>query len=339
GQAVRQGRALISFCDNDYLGLAHDPRMIAAAQAAATEGAGAGASRLVTGDHPLNHAIETKLAAMKGLPAARLFGSGYLANIGVIPCLVGPGDRILLDELAHACMHSGAKLSGAAIETFGHNDLVDLDEKLAATTSGQCLVLTETVFSMDGDLAPLDAMQALCERRGAWLMTDDAHGFGVVQQSNPAPVQMGTLSKAVGAYGGYVCGPQSFIDLLVSRARSFVYTTGLPPAVLGAIDQALEIIAAEPDRGGRAIAHAARFCQALGLPAPQSPIVPIIVGAETRALEWSAELEARGLLVTAIRPPTVPDGTARLRITFSAAHKDSDVDTLIAALKTCMAPA
>ncbi|MEM9225962.1 MAG: aminotransferase class I/II-fold pyridoxal phosphate-dependent enzyme, partial [Pseudomonadota bacterium] len=140
GQAVRQGRALISFCDNDYLGLAHDPRMIAAAQAAATDGAGAGASRLVTGDHPLNHAIETKLAAMKGLPAARLFGSGYLANIGVIPCLVGPGDRVLLDELAHACMHSGAKLSGAAIETFGHNDLVDLDEKLAATTSGQCLV-------------------------------------------------------------------------------------------------------------------------------------------------------------------------------------------------------
>ena len=330
--AEREGRALVSFSDNDYLGLSADPRVKqAAAQAALDHGAGAGASRLVTGDCPLYADLEARLAAMKGTEAALVFGSGYLANVSAIPVLARPGDHILLDALSHACMHAGARLSGAFVETFRHNDVEDLRARLAASAAPRKLVLTETVFSMDGDLAPLDLIAGACADHDAWLMTDDAHGFGVVTADNPAPVQMGTLSKAVGSYGGYVCGPRALIELLVNRARGLIFTTGLPPAALGASIEALRIIEAEPERRERVLAYATRFSRALDAPPAESAIVPVILGSEESALSASTRLADKGLLVAAIRPPTVSPGTARLRVSFSSEHRLEDVEALGAA--------
>ena len=338
GRAEREGRRLVSFSDNDYLGLSAEPRVTqAAARAALDHGAGAGASRLVTGNCPLYAELETALAAMKGTEAALVFGSGYLANISAIPVLAGPGDHILLDERAHACMHAGARLSGARADLFRHNDADELRARLAASAAPRKLVLTETVFSMDGDLAPLEAIAGACADHGAWLMTDDAHGFGVVEGDNPAPVQMGTLSKAAGGYGGYVCGPRALIDLLVNRARGLVFTTGLPPAALGASIEALRIMADEPARRERALGHARRFARALGLPRAQSAIVPVILGSEEKALAMSGRLADKGFLVMAIRPPTVPQGTARLRVSFSSEHRQEDVEGLCAAMTDLLA--
>lgn len=332
-RALRSGRPVISFCDNDYLSLSRDLRLVeAAADAARRYGVGAGGSRLITGNHPLNEALESRLAGLKGTEGARIFGSGYLANIGAIPALVGPGDTIVMDALSHACMHAGARLSGAAIRLFQHND-VAAATRLVSEAQGQVLILTETVFSMDGDVAPLEALGALAEEAGAWLMTDDAHGFGILELNNPAQVQMGTLSKSAGGYGGYVCGPAALMDLLVNRARSFVYTTGLPPPVLAAAIAAVDIIASEPERGAKARSMAQLFCRLMDLPAPESVIVPVILGAEEAAMTVSAGLLERGFLVTAIRPPTVPAGTARLRITFSSDHSKEDVRTLAAAVQ------
>lgn len=330
GMAVRGGRALISFCDNDYLGLSTRPELAAAAAAAArAHGVGAGASRLVTGDNSLNRLLEARIAEVKGLPAARVFGSGYLANIGAIPVLVGPGDLIVMDELAHSCLHAGAKLSGAEIRLFAHNDAEEAARRLQ-DRQGRALVVTETVFSMDGDLAPLDALAAVCREHGAWLMTDDAHGFGIVDDPNPAQIQMGTLSKAVGGYGGYVAGPAAFADLLTSRARSFVYTTGLPPPVLAAALAALDIMKAEPALRTACIDNARLFGSLLGRNDVNSAIVPVIFGDADRAMQASCRLAAEGFLVSAIRPPTVPAGTARLRFTFSATHKPDDIRRLAA---------
>lgn len=336
GRAARAGRHVISFCDNDYLSLSHDPRVMqAAADAALRHGAGSGGSRLITGNHPLNSALEARLAALKGTEGARVFGSGFLANLGTIPALVGKGDTIVMDELAHACMHGGARLSGAEICLFRHNDVADAARQMRGA-GGQVLLLTETVFSMDGDAAPLAELGALAEAAGAWLMTDDAHGLGITEQDNPAQIQMGTLSKAVGGYGGYVCGPAALMDLLTSRARSFVYTTGLPPSVLAAAIMALDIIRAEPERAEKARRHAALFCARMGLPAPESVIVPIIIGPEAEAMRVSAALLERGYLVTAIRPPTVPAGTARLRVTFATGHEEADVRAFAGALRDIM---
>lgn len=336
GRAARAGRHVISFCDNDYLSLSHDPRVMqAAADAALRHGAGSGGSRLITGNHPFNSALEARLAALKGTEGARVFGSGFLANLGTIPALVGKGDTIVMDELAHACMHGGARLSGAEIRLFRHNDVADAARQMRGA-GGQVLLLTETVFSMDGDAAPLAELGALAEAAGAWLMTDDAHGLGITEQDNPAQIQMGTLSKAVGGYGGYVCGPAALMDLLTSRARSFVYTTGLPPSVLAAAITALDIIRAEPERAEKARRHAALFCARMGLPAPESVIVPIIIGPEAEAMRVSAALLERGYLVTAIRPPTVPAGTARLRVTFATGHEEADVRAFAGALRDIM---
>lgn len=336
GRAARNGQPVISFCDNDYLSLSQDERVKqASADAALRYGAGSGGSRLITGNHPLNSALEARLARVKQTEAALVFGSGFLANLGTIPALVGKGDTIVMDELAHACMHGGARLSGATIRLFRHNDVFDAARQMNEAT-GQVLVLTETVFSMDGDVAPLSELAALAEAAGAWLMTDDAHGLGILKQDNPAQIQMGTLSKAVGGYGGYVCGPAALIDLLTTRARSFVYTTGLPPAVLAAAIAALDIIEAEPERTRNASRHARLFCELMMLPVPESVIVPIIVGPEAEAMRVSAALLERGFLVTAIRPPTVPAGTARLRVTFAAGHKEEDVRALAGALKDIM---
>lgn len=337
GVAERGGGRLVSFSDNDYLGLSQDPRVKAAvADAAIAYGAGAGASRLVTGDCPLYETLETKLAAMKGSEAAIVFGSGYLANISTIPVLVGKGDLVVLDELSHACMHAGARLSGARVETFRHNDADDAADKLRRTDARRKLVLTETVFSMDGDRAPLNALGEVCADAGAWMMTDDAHGFGVIRSDNPAPVQMGTLSKAVGAYGGYVCGPRALIELLVNRGRGLVYTTGLPPAVLGAAIAALDIIEKEPERARDCLDHAARFSAMIGAPAPHSAVVPAVMGEARAALDASRRLYESGLLVTAIRPPTVPEGTARLRVSFRADHRKEDVERLGSAMRAIL---
>jgi len=341
----REGRELISFSCNDYLGLSHHPAVKAAAAAAIeTYGVGAGASRLVTGDHPLLGELERRLAALKGAQAACVFGSGYLANAGIIPTFVGPGDLILADELAHACIWSGAKLSGAETQAFRHNDVEDLRARLAARRAdvGRVLVATDGVFSMDGDLAPLDALSQACRDFDAWLLVDDAHGLGVLAEGRgvaglfpnaQVDLAMGTLSKALGGYGASVCAAQPVIDLLKTRARTVVYTTGLPPANAAAAIAALDVVAAEPERVAAPLARARRFTRALGLPDATSPIVPIVLGEADIALAAAADLEAKGLLAVAIRPPTVPAGTARLRIAFSAAHAEADVDRLADAVR------
>ncbi|WP_158809110.1 aminotransferase class I/II-fold pyridoxal phosphate-dependent enzyme [Beijerinckia sp. L45] len=331
---IRDGRRLLSFSCNDYLGLSTHPAVKAAAIAATERyGVGAGASRLVTGNHPLYEALETRLASLKGTEAACVFGSGYLANIGVIGALVGLDDLILLDDLAHACLHAGARLSQARVMTFRHNDVTHAAALLEAHrgASRHVLVVTETVFSMDGDRAPIADLAALAQAHDAWLLSDDAHGFGVMPH-DPAiaqvPLQMGTLSKAVGGYGGYLCASQPVIDLIKTRARSLIYSTGLPPASVAAALAALDVIAADPGLAGEPLRKARLFTAALGLPEAESPIVPLLLGPPEAALRASAVLAAEGFLVTAIRPPTVPPGTARLRFAFSAAHADSDIARL-----------
>ncbi len=250
----RDGRRLISFSCNDYLGLSQHPEVrAAAAEAALNYGAGASASRLVTGDHPLLGDLEKRLARLKGTEAACVFGSGYLANTGVIPTLVGPGDVVLVDALAHACIWAGAQLSGAKIVKFAHNDVGDLERLLQAERplARHALVATDGVFSMDGDIAPLGKLSELCARHDAWLLSDDAHGVGVLAEGRGSaalfpdaeiPLQMGTLSKALGSYGGYLCGSQAVVDLLKTRARTLVYATGLPPASAAAALTALDLI-------------------------------------------------------------------------------------------------
>lgn len=330
GRVFRGGEPMISFCDNDYLNLTSHPDVIEAAVAATRKyGAGAGAARLVVGDNPLNGQLEARLAKMKGLPAARVFGSGYLANAGAIPSLVGAGDLIVMDELCHASMHAGARLSGARIQTYTHNNPASAEQYLRERDgTSHALLLTETVFSMDGDLAPLKQLADVAGETGAWMLTDDAHGFGVVAQNNPAPIQMGTLSKAAGAYGGYVAGPQSFVDLLASRARTFVYATGLPPGVLAAAIAALDIMQAQPELGDKALSNARLFGSLIGRNGVNSAIVPVRYGEADAAMRASATLAEQGFLVTAIRPPTVPEDTARLRFTFSAGHREADIRRL-----------
>ena len=253
---------------------------------------------------------------------------------------MGSRDLILVDALAHACLHAGAQLSGARVETFAHNDLADLDAKLTALRgeARHALILTDGVFSMDGDLAPLPGLLALVERHDAWTLVDDAHGVGVVAVGKGsahafdppalAPLQMGTLSKSLGSYGGYLCASNAVCELLRTRARPLVFTTAPAPASIAAALAALDIIERDPELCDRPVALAKRFCAAAGLPEPVSPIVPIILGSADAALEASARLRKEGFLVTAIRPPTVPRGTARLRITFCAAHHEPDIDRL-----------
>ena len=337
---VRNGRRLLSFCSNDYLNLSHHPAVKqAAAEAAQTYGAGAGASRLVTGSHPLYAQLEARLARLKATEKACVFGSGYLANTGIIPALAGRGDLILIDELAHASMNAGARLSGADILVFRHND-VGHAKALLGQHRGRyrhALIVTEHVFSMDGDLAPLPELSALAQQHDAWLLSDDAHGVGVVSKqvsASQVPLQMGTLSKAIGSYGGYLCASGDVIDLMQNRARTLIYSTGLPPAVIAAAIAALDIIAADPVFASLPLQKARAFTQAAGLPLAESPIVPVTIGAADAALEAAKMLENEGFLVVAIRPPTVPDGTARLRITFNAAQPDDAIARLADILST-----
>jgi 8-amino-7-oxononanoate synthase len=329
---TRDGRRLLSFSCNDYLNLTHHPAVKAAAVAAVeTYGAGAGASRLVTGNHPLYAELENRLARLKGAEAACVFGSGYLANAGIVPVLVGEGDLLLVDALSHACLWAGAQLSRATVLTFRHNDVNHAAELLAAERGRHrhALIVTDRVFSMDGDVAPLAALSALARAHDAWLMSDDAHGLGVVaDDAHAADVQMGTLSKALGSYGGYVCASRAVIDLIQTRARTLVYSTGLPPASVAAAIAALDVIARNPALAARPLAKAKQFTRALDLPPAQSPIVPIILGDTAAALAASQILEREGFLVAAIRPPTVPAGTARLRFAFTAGHPDEEIARL-----------
>ena len=343
----RNGRRPISFSCNDYLNLIQHPAIAAAAQEAlARYGLGAGASRLVTGNHPLYADLETRLARLKGAESACVFGSGYLTNLGVIPALVGRDDIILIDELAHACLWGGAQLSGARVLMFRHNDVDHLRALLAQHRAAhpRALVLTDGVFSMDGDLAPLPALSRVARLYDAWLMSDDAHGIGVLGGGRGStfahdapvdiPLQMGTLSKAIGAYGGYLCAAAPVIELMKSRARTFIYSTALPPAVVAAAIAALDLIEHDPGYAALPLAKARAFTRRIGLPDATSPIVPVVVGEADAALAASRMLEAEGYLVVAIRPPTVADGTARLRFTFTPAHSDADIERVADLVKT-----
>jgi 8-amino-7-oxononanoate synthase len=345
--ALRNGRRLLSFSCNDYLNLSQHPAVKAAAiEALQQYGTGSGASRLVTGNHPLFAALEARLARLKGTQAACVFGSGYLANIGIIPALIGASDLVLIDELAHACLWAGARLARATVLPFRHSDLAHLRALLEQHRArhGRTLIATDGVFSMDGDLAPVLGLAALAERFDAWLMTDDAHGIGVVGggrgstfaagQRIEVPLQMGTLSKAIGAYGGYLCASAAVIELIHNRARSFVYSTGLPPAIAAAAIAALDLIAADPAYAALPLAKARAFTRRVGLPEAESPIVPLIVGDAQAALAASRLLEGEGFLVIAIRPPTVPAGTARLRFAFTARHPDEEIERLADIVRT-----
>ncbi len=326
--------ALVSFASNDYLGLCHHPQVIAAAQEALVEGAGAGASRLVSGNHAYYAPLEAALATHKGKEAALVFGSGYLANLGTITALMGKGDLILADKLAHACILDGAQLSGATLKRFRHNDLAHAEALLSEHRAQyrHCLIVTEHIFSMDGDRAPLVELKTLSAQHASWLMVDDAHGL-LDAPPIAADIWMGTLSKSLGAYGGYVAAAQPVIDLLTTSARPFIFSTGLPPSVCAAAHAALRIAVCEPERRERALAHAQRVRYALGLPVAHSTIVPLILGSSEAALAAAAALRDAGLEVVAIRPPTVPPNTARLRLTLTAGHTDTDIDRLLTVLK------
>jgi 8-amino-7-oxononanoate synthase len=337
----RNGRRLLSFSCNDYLNFAQHPAVQEAAIAAIQRyGVGAGASRLVSGNHPLFAELEGRLARLKQTEAACVLGSGYLANAGIIPALVGREDLVLIDALAHSCLWAGAGLSGATVLPFRHNDLAHAEALLAEQRAHHrhTLIATDGVFSMDGDLAPLPALGVLARQYDAWLLTDDAHGIGVVgggrgstfASGNKAdvPLQMGTLSKAIGSYGAYLCASRPVIDLIHNRARTLIYSTGLPPAAVAAAIAALDLITADPAYAERPVAKAKAFTRLARLPEAHSPIVPVIVGTADAALAASRLLEQEGFLVVAIRPPTVPEGTARLRLSFSALHPDAEIERL-----------
>jgi len=346
----RGGKRLISYSCNDYLNLSQHPKIKAAAiEATEKHGAGSGASRLVTGNHPLYAVLEEKLAALKGADAACVFGSGYLANTGIIPALIGPDDMVCIDELSHACIYAGGRLTAGAVHMFRHNDAGHLAEILKAHRADhpRALIVTDGVFSMDGDLAPLASLSDVAAEHDTWLMTDDAHGIGVVGggrgsgfvnggangSGGRVPLQMGTLSKAIGAYGGYLCASKPVIDLIRTRCRTLIYSTALPPGTVAAAIAALDLIRDDPEYAALPLKKAKDFTAMLGLADAESPIVPIVLGDTQRTLDASKMLEDEGFLVIAIRPPTVPDGTARLRVTFTAAHDDDDIARLAERIK------
>jgi 8-amino-7-oxononanoate synthase len=337
----RDGRRLLSFSCNDYLNLTQHPAVKQAAMAALERyGAGSGASRLVTGNHPLYAALEERLARIKQTEAAVVFGSGYLANAGIIPVLIGRDGLVLADELSHACIFAGAQLSRGKVLMFRHNDVGHVRALLAEHRAehDHALIVTDGVFSMDGDLAPLSDLLSVANEHDAWLMSDDAHGLGVVGGGRgssfsgnshiPIPLQMGTLSKAVGTYGGYLCASSAVIDLIRNRARTLIYSTGLPPAIVAAAIAALDLIERAPAYAALPVQKAKAFTRTAGLAEAQSPIVPVVIGEEQATLSASQLLAEHGFLAAAIRPPTVPAGSARLRLTFTAQHPDDEIARL-----------
>lgn len=345
------GRNLISFCSNDYLGLANEPALIEATCAAArTWGVGSGASHLVSGHQTPHEALEQKLAAFTGFPRALLFSTGYLANLGIVPALVGRGDAIFADKLNHASLIDAVQLARADSQRYAHGDLAVLERLLAASQAKRKLILTDAVFSMDGDLAPLPGLLELAERFDAWLVVDDAHGFGVlgaqgrgslVHFAIPAAqriIYMGTLGKAAGGSGAFVAAHEAVIEWLLQRARSYIFTTGSSPIMACALASSLELIAHGDARRAHLWQLAAQLRDGLAgtrwqlLPSPTA-IQPVIIGDNHEALRVANALYERGLWVPAIRPPTVPRGTARLRVSLTAAHSTEQVAQLIDALR------
>jgi len=343
------GRDYVAFCSNDYLGLASHPRLIEAArQGAARYGVGAGASHLILGHSTAHHDLEKRLAAFAGFPRALLFSAGYLANIGAVTALVGREDAVFADRLNHASLNDAVLLSRAAFKRYPHLDLASLERLLAGSTARRRLIVTDAVFSMDGDIAPVPELVALAERYDAWLLLDDAHGFGVLgaegrgtlahfNVNSPRVIYMATLGKAAGVSGAFIAGEAEVVETLVQRARAYVYTTATPPLLAHALLESLELVRREEWRRDR-LRELVRQLKARlqvrrwRLEPSDTAIQPLIIGANAEAVAVAEALARGGLLVPAIRPPTVPAGTARLRISLSAAHVPDDVERLVAAL-------
>lgn len=353
GPLVRvDGRELLAFCSNDYLGLANHPQVIEAWRAGALRwGVGGGASHLVIGHSTPHHELEEALAEFTGRPRALLFSTGYMANLGAVTALLGQGDTVLEDRLNHASLLDAGLLSGARFSRYLHNDAASLSSRLDKA-GGNTLVVTDGVFSMDGDLADLPALCAAAKAKGAWVMVDDAHGFGplgatgggIVEHfglgQDAVQVLVGTLGKAFGTAGAFVAGSEELIETLVQFARPYIYTTSQPPALACATLKSLELLRSENWRREHLNALIKRFregASAIGLQLMDSatPIQPILIGDSARAMRLSQLLRERGLLVTAIRPPTVPAGSARLRVTLSAAHSSAQLELLLEALAEC----
>jgi 8-amino-7-oxononanoate synthase len=351
-QVVVDGQPLLAFCNNDYLGLANHPEVIKAWRDGAERwGVGGGASHLVIGHSSPHHALEEALAEFTGRPRALLFSTGYMANLGTVTALVGQGDTVLQDRLNHASLLDAGLLSGARFSRYLHNDAASLGNRLEKAT-GNTLVVTDGVFSMDGDIAELPTLAAAARAKGAWLMVDDAHGFGTLGATgagivehfglglDDVPVLIGTLGKGFGTSGAFVAGSEELIETLVQFARPYIYTTSQPPALACATLRSLQLLRSEHWRREHLASLIAQFrqgAQQLGLTLMESftPIQPILIGDAGRALQLSDLLRERGLLVTAIRPPTVPAGSARLRVTLSAAHTGAQVEQLLDALAEC----
>jgi 8-amino-7-oxononanoate synthase len=349
-----EGRRVLLLCSNNYLGLANDERLRAAAQRAAAEyGVGAGASRLISGSMRLHHELEEQIAAFKGTEAALLFNSGYQANIGTISALAGRGDAVFSDELNHASIIDGCRLSRAEVVVYPHRDATALERALAASRARRRLVVTDSIFSMDGDIAPLPDICAAAERHGAMVMVDEAHATGVVGPGGAGvaaeqgvrdrvTIQMGTLGKALGGFGAFVAARRPIVDLIINAARSFIYTTAPSLPVVAAASAALAILAAEPQRRARLAENAAllrRRLTALGLRVggDGGHILPVLVGDADRAMRLSEKLLDAGVFVQGIRPPTVPPGTARLRVTVMSTHTDQDLEFAAEAFRSVLA--
>ena len=351
GPQVRvDGKTYTAFCSNDYLGLAQHPQVVEAMQkASAHYGVGSGASHLVSGHTREHHALEEELAAFCGRERALLFSTGYMANLGAVTALVGRSDAIFEDRLNHASLLDAGLLSGARFQRFQHNDMQDLERRLLRTESERKLIVVDGVFSMDGDCAPLAELADLAERHNAWLMVDDAHGFGCLGEQGAGcaehfslgqdrlPILMATLGKALGTFGAFVAGSDTLIETLIQQARSYIYTTAMPPAVAAASRASLRLLTEEGWRREVLQSRIQQFrqgAQALGLALmpSETAIQPLLVGDEARALDLAESLSERGFLVIAIRPPTVPAGSARLRITLSAEHTEQQVTQLLEAL-------
>ncbi|MES9826222.1 MAG: 8-amino-7-oxononanoate synthase [Candidatus Thiodiazotropha endolucinida] len=351
-EQVVDGKRVIAFCSNDYLGLANHPEVVEAMQrAAGSYGVGSGAAHLITGHSNSHHRLEEALAEYTGRSRALLFSTGYMANIGVISALLKQGDRLFEDRLNHASLLDAGQLTRARMQRYRHADPESLRSQLKGSEEGQALIATDGVFSMDGDLAPLPSLVELARRHQAWLMVDDAHGLGVLGEegggilshfdldSDDVPILMGTLGKGFGTYGAFVAGSEELIETLIQHARSYIYTTAPPAALAEATLVSLHLARQETWRRERLqdlIARFRRSVRQIGLPLLDSmtPIQPILAGSSQQAVAWSRLLEKRGVLVSAIRPPTVPDGSARLRITLSANHTDRQLDRLLDALST-----
>lgn len=349
-EVVIDGRRYLSFCSNDYLGLASHPDVIRALHHGASEyGAGSGAAHLVTGHSLPHHALEEELAAFTGRPRALLFSTGYMANLGVVAALAERGDTVFEDRLNHASLIDAGLLSQARLRRYPHADMEALERRLAADAAANKLIVSDGVFSMDGDIAPLPQLAALAQGHHAWLMIDDAHGLGVLGPEgggtlehfglgpDEVPILIGTLGKAFGTFGAFVAGGEELIETLIQKARTYIYTTALPPAIAQATRASLKLMRQESWRREHLHQLVARFragVQQLGLALPSSPtpIQPLIVGEAAKAVALSEALMQRGILISAIRPPTVPEGSARLRITLSALHSEAQVDRLLEAL-------